>query len=101
LLKMGCHSFFNINSNREHPESILKYIAIGKEPPPTLCSEGRLYPLVARDTGEYKRTYNNHTDSERVNDRIPNDYHLYDIKIHDRKILFHTLVSETTHYFIS
>lgn len=45
----------------------------------------RLYPPVPRGTDEYKKVYNNRTGSERVNDRILNDYHLHDMKIHGKK----------------
>lgn len=45
----------------------------------------RLYTPVPRGTQEYKRIYNNRTGSERVNNRILNDYHLHDMKIHSRK----------------
>lgn len=45
----------------------------------------RLYPPVARGTEEYKKTYNNRTGSERVNDRILNNYHLHDMRIHVKK----------------
>lgn len=45
----------------------------------------RLYPPVARGTDEYKKTYNNRTGSERMNDRILNNYHLHDMKIHGKK----------------
>jgi len=45
----------------------------------------RLYPPVARGTDEYEKTYNNRTGSERINDRILNNYHLHDMKIHGRK----------------
>lgn len=34
----------------------------------------RLYPPVPRGTEEYKKTYNNRTSSERVSNRILNDY---------------------------
>lgn len=45
----------------------------------------RLYPPVARGTTEYKKIYNNRTGSERVNNRILNDYHLHDMRIHSKK----------------
>lgn len=45
----------------------------------------RLYPPVARGTDKYKKTYNNRTGSERINDRILNNYHLHDMKIHGKK----------------
>lgn len=45
----------------------------------------RLYTPVARGTEEYKTIYNNRTSSERVNNRILNDYHLHDMRIHTRK----------------
>lgn len=45
----------------------------------------RLYPPIPRGTEEYKKTYNNRTSSERVNNRILNDYHLHDMKIHGKK----------------
>ena len=45
----------------------------------------RLYTPVARGTEEYKKIYNNRTASERVNNRILNDYHLHDMGIHTRK----------------
>lgn len=45
----------------------------------------RLYTPVARGTPEYKKIYNNRSGSERVNNRILNDYHLHDMKIHGRK----------------
>lgn len=45
----------------------------------------RLYPPVPRGTAEYKKIYNNRTSSERVNNRILNDYHLHQMGIHRRK----------------
>lgn len=45
----------------------------------------RLYPPVARGTDEYKKIYNNRTGSERINDRILNNYHLHDMRIHGKK----------------
>lgn len=45
----------------------------------------RLYPPVARGTEEYKLIYNNRTSSERINNRILNDYHLHTMGIHSRK----------------
>lgn len=45
----------------------------------------RLYPPVPRGTAEYKKIYNNRTSSERVNDRVLNDYHLHLMGIHTRK----------------
>ena len=45
----------------------------------------RLYPPVPRGTAEYKKIYNNRTSSERVNDRVLNDYHLHQMGIHTRK----------------
>ena len=43
-----------------------------------------LHP-VPRGTTEYKKIYNNRTGSERVNNRILNDYHLHDMRIHGKK----------------
>lgn len=45
----------------------------------------RLYPPITRGTEEYIRIYNNRTGSERVNNRILNDYHLHDMRIHSKK----------------
>lgn len=45
----------------------------------------RLYPEVPRDSEEYKLVYNNRTASERINQRILNDYHLQQMRIHNRK----------------
>ena len=45
----------------------------------------RLYTPIPRGTTKYKQIYNNRTGSERVNNRILNDYHLHDMKIHGRK----------------
>ena len=45
----------------------------------------RLYTPVPRGTTEYKKIYNNRTGSERVNNRILNDYHLHDMRIHGKK----------------
>lgn len=45
----------------------------------------RLYPPVPRGTAEYKKIYNNRTGSERVNDRILNDYKLHSMHIHGKK----------------
>lgn len=45
----------------------------------------RLYTPIPRGTQEYKKTYNNRTSSERINNRILNDYHLQDMKIHGKK----------------
>ena len=45
----------------------------------------RLYTSVPRGTTEYKKIYNNRTGSERVNNRILNDYHLHDMRIHGKK----------------
>ena len=44
-----------------------------------------LYTPVPRGTTEYKKIYNNRTGSERVNNRILNDYHLHDMRIHGKK----------------
>ena len=38
----------------------------------------RLYPSVPRGTKQFKETYNTRTCSERINNRILNDYHLHD-----------------------
>ncbi|MGL6199004.1 MAG: hypothetical protein ACRC3H_08730, partial [Lachnospiraceae bacterium] len=40
---------------------------------------------VARGTAEYIKTYNNRTGSERVNNRILNDYKLHSMRIHGKK----------------
>jgi len=45
----------------------------------------RLYTPVPRGTDEYKKVYNHRTSSERINNRILNDYHLHDMKIHGKK----------------
>jgi len=45
----------------------------------------RLYTPVARGTTEYIKTYNNRTGSERVNNRILNDYKLHSMRIHGKK----------------
>lgn len=45
----------------------------------------RLYPPIARGTDEYKGIYNNRTSCERINNRVLNDYHLHDMRIHTRK----------------
>lgn len=45
----------------------------------------RLYTPVARGTSEYQKIYNNRTGSERVNNRLLNDYHLHAMKIHGKK----------------
>lgn len=45
----------------------------------------RLYTPIARGTSEYKKIYNNRTGSERVNNRLLNDYHLHSMKIHGKK----------------
>lgn len=45
----------------------------------------RLYPPIPRGTAEYKKIYNNRTSSERVNDRVLNDYHLHQMGVHTRK----------------
>lgn len=45
----------------------------------------RLYTPIPRGTKEYKKIYNNRTGSERVNNRILNDYHLHDMRIHGKK----------------
>lgn len=45
----------------------------------------RLYTPVPRGTEEYRKTYNNRTSSERVNNRILNDYHLHDMNILSKK----------------
>ncbi len=45
----------------------------------------RLYSPVPRGTEEYKKTYNNRTSSERVNNRIINAYYLHDMRIHGKK----------------
>ena len=44
----------------------------------------RLYPPVPRGTDAYKKIYNNRTGSERVNDRILNDYKLHSMYIHGK-----------------
>ena len=48
----------------------------------------RLYTPVPRGTEEYKKTYNNLTSSDGVNNRILNHYHLHDIRIHGKKYSF-------------
>ena len=45
----------------------------------------RLYPPIPRGTNEYKKIYNHRTGSERVNNRMLNDYHLHDMIIHSKK----------------
>ncbi len=45
----------------------------------------RLYTPVARGSKEYIKTYNNRTSSERVNNRILNDYKLHSMRIHSKK----------------
>ena len=45
----------------------------------------RLYTPVPRGTDEYKQIYKNRTCSERLNNRVLNDYHLHDMKIHGKK----------------
>lgn len=45
----------------------------------------RLYPSVPRGTKQFKETYNTRTCSERINNRILNDYHLHDMKIRGKK----------------
>lgn len=45
----------------------------------------RLYPPVPRGTKEYKDTYKTRTCSERLNNRVLNDYHLHDLKIRGKK----------------
>ncbi|MGL5389002.1 MAG: hypothetical protein ACRDCA_24560 [Serratia sp. (in: enterobacteria)] len=45
----------------------------------------RLYPPVPRGTKEYKETYKTRTCSERINNRILNDYHLHEMKIRGKK----------------
>lgn len=45
----------------------------------------RLYPPVARGTEAFKEIYKNRTASERINNRVLNDYHLHDMHIHRRK----------------
>lgn len=54
----------------------------------------RLYPPVPRGTEEYKKIYNNRTGSERVNDRILNDYKLHSMHIHGKKrFSFFTMIA--------
>lgn len=45
----------------------------------------RLYTPIARGTQEYIRIYNNRSGSERVNNRVLNDYHLHDMILHGKK----------------
>ena len=45
----------------------------------------RLYPSVTRGTDEYIKIYNNRTSSERLNNRVLNDYHIHDMQIHGKK----------------
>jgi len=45
----------------------------------------RLYTPIARGTQEYIHIYNNRSGSERVNNRILNDYHLHAMIIHGKK----------------
>lgn len=47
--------------------------------------DARLYPPIARGTAEYIKIYNNRTSSERINNRVLNDYHLHDMRIHGKK----------------
>ncbi|MGB8454487.1 MAG: transposase, partial [Anaerocolumna sp.] len=45
----------------------------------------RLFPPVPRGSREWKDTYSTRTCSERVNNRVLNDYHLHDMRIHGKK----------------
>jgi len=54
----------------------------------------RLYPPVVRGTKEFQKVYNNRTGSERVNNRILNDYHLHSMRIHGKKrFSFFTMIA--------
>ena len=41
----------------------------------------RYFPRIARDSAEFKNIYSERTASERVNNRVLNNYHLLDLKI--------------------
>lgn len=45
-------------------------------------SDLRFYPRIPRDSEQYKSIYNERSACERVNNRVLNDYHLQDLKIH-------------------
>lgn len=45
----------------------------------------RLYTPVPRGTDEYKSIYKTRTSSERLNNRVLNDYHLHDLRIRGKK----------------
>lgn len=45
----------------------------------------RLYTPVPRGTAEWKKIYNNRTASERINNRILNDYKLHSMRIHTKE----------------
>jgi hypothetical protein len=45
----------------------------------------RLFTPVPRGSKEFKQTYKNRTSSERINNRILNDYHLHNMKIRGKK----------------
>lgn len=53
----------------------------------------RLYPPIPRGTDKYKAIYKTRTSSERLNNRVLNDYHLHDLKIRGKKrFSFFTMV---------
>jgi hypothetical protein len=45
----------------------------------------KLFPPVPRDSKAWKETYSARTCSERINNRVLNDYHLHDMKIRGKK----------------
>ena len=45
----------------------------------------RLFTPVPRGSKEFRETYKNRTSSERINNRILNDYHLHDLRIRGKK----------------
>ena len=45
----------------------------------------RLFPPVPRGSREWKDTFSSRTCSERINNRVLNDYHLHDMRIRGKK----------------
>ena len=56
-------------------------------------SDLRFHPRIPRDSDQYKTIYNERSASERVNNRILNDYHLQELKIRgDDHFSFWTMI---------
>jgi len=76
-------SFHFISAGRHDSANFLVAInEFRKNAPDITIRDIRLYPPVPRGTAEWKKIYNNRTASERINNRILNNYKLHSMRIH-------------------